>query len=316
MQAMKCEICGSNDIVKQEGIYVCQHCGTKYTVEEAKKLIGTVKIDKTDENEKYLVLAQRARNEDNAENAIKYYCLVAENDPNNWEAAFFVPYYQCKNKQDPTGKAFANSITTTLTLIHDNVDKQDQSKAVSLVIDRTKKLASDLHYEGIIQILNGKPSYNVPQGFSAMLSLADGIKKYFSDNTALLSQVDGISIEGNKYKNEFNEKANMISKNKYDQFMREGAALERQARGCYIATCVYGSYDCPEVWTLRRYRDSTLAATRFGRAFIRTYYAISPKLVSQFGEATWFKRIWKIKLDRLVDKLHKKGFSDTPYNDK
>ena len=31
--------------------------------------------------------------------------------------------------------------------------------------------------------------------------------------------------------------------------------------GCYVATAVYGSYDCPEVWTLRRYRDYTLAAT-------------------------------------------------------
>ena len=25
--------------------------------------------------------------------------------------------------------------------------------------------------------------------------------------------------------------------------------------GCYVATAVYGSYDCPQVWTLRRVRD-------------------------------------------------------------
>ena len=31
--------------------------------------------------------------------------------------------------------------------------------------------------------------------------------------------------------------------------------------GCYVATCVYGSYDCPQVWTLRRFRDNTLAET-------------------------------------------------------
>ena len=29
--------------------------------------------------------------------------------------------------------------------------------------------------------------------------------------------------------------------------------------GCYVATAVYGSYDCPQVWTLRRYRDDILA---------------------------------------------------------
>ncbi|NLX93020.1 MAG: hypothetical protein GXZ02_03995, partial [Clostridiales bacterium] len=38
--------------------------------------------------------------------------------------------------------------------------------------------------------------------------------------------------------------------------------------GCYVATAVYGSYDCPQVWTLRRYRDYTLAETWYGRAFI------------------------------------------------
>lgn len=37
--------------------------------------------------------------------------------------------------------------------------------------------------------------------------------------------------------------------------------------GCYVATAVYGSYDCPQVWTLRRFRDYTLAETWYGRAF-------------------------------------------------
>ncbi len=63
MNAIICELCGSNDVVKKDGLYICQHCGTKYTVEEAKKLIGTVKIDRTDETEKLLTLARRAREE-------------------------------------------------------------------------------------------------------------------------------------------------------------------------------------------------------------------------------------------------------------
>ena len=45
MPVIICELCGSNDIQKQDGLYVCQHCGTKYTVEEAKKLIRTAKTD-------------------------------------------------------------------------------------------------------------------------------------------------------------------------------------------------------------------------------------------------------------------------------
>ena len=85
--------------------------------------------------------------------------------------------------------------------------------------------------------------------------------------------------------------------------------------GCYVATAVYGSYDCPQVWTLRRYRDYTLAKTWYGRAFIRTYYAISPVLVKWFGHSKWFIKLWKGKLDKMVAKLQAKGFESTPYED-
>ena len=86
--------------------------------------------------------------------------------------------------------------------------------------------------------------------------------------------------------------------------------------GCYVATCVYGSYDCPQVWTLRRFRDNTLASTWYGRLFIRTYYAVSPTLVKWFGNAGWFRTFWKGKLDRMVARLSEEGVENTPYEDK
>lgn len=93
-------------------------------------------------------------------------------------------------------------------------------------------------------------------------------------------------------------------------------AVETDGGGCYVATAVYGSYDCPQVWTLRRFRDYTLAETWYGRAFIRTYYAISPTLVKWFGHTEWFKKMWKGKLDRIVANLKANGVEDTPYKDK
>ena len=74
-----------------------------------------------------------------------------------------------------------------------------------------------------------------------------------------------------------------------------------QKSGCYVATCVYGSYDCPQVWTLRRYRDNTLASTWYGRAFIHTYYAVSPTIVKLFGDTKWFRKMWRGRLDRDMD---------------
>ena len=85
---------------------------------------------------------------------------------------------------------------------------------------------------------------------------------------------------------------------------------------CYIATSVYGSYDTPEVWTLRRFRDDVLGETWYGRLFIKAYYATSPTLVHWFGDAEWFQNFWRDKLDTLVDNLQEDGFESTPYQDK
>lgn len=86
--------------------------------------------------------------------------------------------------------------------------------------------------------------------------------------------------------------------------------------GCYVATCVYGSYDCPEVWTLRRFRDYTLDTTWYGRLFIKCYYAISPTIVKWFGDTKWFKAFWKARLDKMVYNLNNKGVENTSYTDK
>lgn len=95
-----------------------------------------------------------------------------------------------------------------------------------------------------------------------------------------------------------------------------GGYNHSDSQGCYVATCVYGSYDCPQVWTLRRFRDNTLAKTFFGRAFIRTYYAVSPTIVKWFGHTALFKRMWQGTLDRFVRKLNLKGVENTPYEDR
>ena len=95
-----------------------------------------------------------------------------------------------------------------------------------------------------------------------------------------------------------------------------GNSSSSSSGGCYIATAVYGSYDCPEVWTLRRYRDDVLDNSWYGRLFIRAYYAISPRLVKWFGTAKWFRNLFYNPLNRWVRKLNERGFKNTPYKDK
>ncbi len=85
--------------------------------------------------------------------------------------------------------------------------------------------------------------------------------------------------------------------------------------GCYIATSIYGCSDCPEVWVLRRYRDTILQQRFLGRLFVRSYYGISPTLVKCFGETKFFKSFWRAILDKKVKALKSKGISDLNYDD-
>lgn len=96
-------MCGSTDIVRQNGVFVCQSCGTKYSVEDAKRMMvegkvdvsgSTVKIDTSDEFKNLYKLARRAKDENNADEAAKYYEKILAKDPNNWEANFYTVYFQ------------------------------------------------------------------------------------------------------------------------------------------------------------------------------------------------------------------------------
>lgn len=100
-----------------------------------------------------------------------------------------------------------------------------------------------------------------------------------------------------------------------DKKLSNKAKNNNPQNGCYIATCVYGSYDCPEVWTLRRFRDLYLSKSFFGRFFIRIYYKISPAIVSCFGKNKSFKKFFKLILDTLVTSLQNKGYSSQRYFD-
>ncbi|MEU1970530.1 CFI-box-CTERM domain-containing protein [Microbacterium sp. NPDC019599] len=81
------------------------------------------------------------------------------------------------------------------------------------------------------------------------------------------------------------------------------SASQTSSGGCYVATAVYGSYDAPEVLVLRKFRDERLENTVLGRAFIATYYALSPTLARHLpryrGVSGWVRR----RLDAVVDHL-------------
>jgi DNA-directed RNA polymerase subunit M/transcription elongation factor TFIIS len=101
MKALVCEMCGGTNLLKQEGVFVCQNCKTRYSVEEAKRMMiegtvdvtgSTVKVDKYDKLVNLYKVARRAREDGNTAQAFKYYEQLQMEDPDNWESTFFIAY--------------------------------------------------------------------------------------------------------------------------------------------------------------------------------------------------------------------------------
>ncbi len=355
MKALVCEMCNSNDLLKVDGVYVCQNCGTKYSVEDAKRMMvegtvdvqGTVKVDNSAFVEKYLANARRAKEKEDWEETEKYYNLVEQNDPTNIEAIFYSSYGKAKQSLIEGDlykrKAVFNVLNKCVSIIDDNYDiKKDYDEQIAIV----RQIASDL-----IGLFGSSYVYNIKKNGYGVETWNDKAETVALFTTVCASYCDTVVNIAMKYQGDeksigyykisiimaeyamknlnvnrqsfikvivglHNEIKKIDSSYEIPSYEEISKANPSNSSGCYVATCVYGSYDCPQVWTLRRYRDYKLDATWHGRAFIKTYYAISPTIVKWFGNTNWFKKLWKGKLDKMVAKLQKQGYENTRYNDK
>lgn len=350
--AIKCEICGCGELIKQDGVFACQNCGTKYSVEEVRKMAGnndssftpspaTVKVDTSDELRNLYELARRAKMSDNTTNAKRFYEQILVKDPSSWEANFYTVYYQSKDcKIGEIGLAavnLTNALRLVFELIRDNLNSEDEKRAaVSEVASKLIDIATMLFasyksfYDGIDYSIKNNYVQEYASNCAACRDIlykgGDTILSTFGESYGLIC-IDlwklGVG-QHNILNGVFKDK--QLNANIIDEYNRKIYRFDntympqqinmKQDGGCYVATCVYGSYDCPEVWTLRRYRDNTLASHWYGRAFIKTYYAVSPAIVRWFGDTKWFKRMWKGRLDRMVKNLWFEGVESTPYEDK
>ena len=348
MKQLTCEMCGGKDLIKDSGFFICQNCGCKYTVEEAKKLMieglvdvsgSTVKLDDSAELQNLYELARRAKDTDNNDNGLKYYEMIILKDPASWEANFYSIYFKalkCKiGEISEAATTVKKCIDTTFELILKNVEDTEKNTVIREVFYKTEYLINVLDKNVPMSSIS---DLNVLLAIGSIrLQVIESLLKYFSSDDDVMGDV-GVEIlkkrvDGKAPAAETQRLMSYISKydpNYIPPIEEDNTSINsnvnpstsstvksnNNSQGCYIATAVYGSYDCPEVWTLRRFRDYYLSETWHGRAFIRTYYAISPILVKWFGHTKWFKRMWKGKLDRMIKTLQDKDYKSTPYEDR
>ena len=371
MKKMLCEICGGEELLKQDGFFVCQSCNAKYSVEEAKNLLvevdapakpapkkpkatKPVKVKQDSENklENLFKAAENARETNNSRSAILYYEKIAQKDPNAWEPLFYIPILRLDSITNGEIGSAAVAVYSCLEKVFSMVRKKyTNSKRQLEVIGeifnqsydaaQTLAAASQSFFESLTydkgKIMRVATSYydehveRYRHIEEIMRLCGHGIERNFDMNIREVQEYVAASWEAmlrleQAFKKEnYNNVLDDETINTYIQNIRQYDPVYDEMEpipentgggGCYIATAVYGSYDCPQVWTLRRFRDHMLAKTWLGRVFIRTYYAISPTLVKWFGETKWFQAIWSGVLDKLVEKLRSKGVESTPYHDK
>lgn len=154
MKKLTCEMCGSTDLVKQDGVFVCQSCGCKYSVEEAKKMMiegpvdvsgSTVKIDTQQKKENLYEIARRARDDNNSTAAAKYYDMILQEDPFSWEASFYATYYAAMDtkvgQMADSAATVSNCFNSVLNLIRERVPEVEQEDCVKEIIARVKNIA-------------------------------------------------------------------------------------------------------------------------------------------------------------------------------
>lgn len=415
MKQLTCEMCGSTELMKQDGVFVCQTCGTKYSVEEAKKMMvegtvevaGTVKVDDSAKIANYYTMAESAYDASNQKEAESYCNKIIEVDPSNYKAWLLKgraagwqstlanirveESVNCFNKAisnapedkvEEVKKVASDEITklslALIALCCENYSKNGSVNNANTIKENVQavKLYSLLFLAKCgVEVKDINASIATKINDAVVAAYQNDIRKNYCGSTwhpskaaydiyidqcwaaielidlaINLSDADG-SADKTRYENKIHILKDLESSGSYrysnggwhiascyskedkekiiDRIMDCHYKIKKidpsytipgrpikTGTGCYVATAVYGSYDCPEVWTLRRYRDYTLAETWYGRAFIRTYYAISPTLVKWFGHTEWFKKMWKGKLDRMVADLNAAGVEDTPYEDR
>ena len=347
MQKLACEMCGGNDIVKENGLYVCQHCGTKYTVEEAKQLFieGSIKIDNSHKTENMYCLARRAYAEQDYKGSQKYYEQILLEQPDKWEPVFYAAYckaYDCDVKDIENNiQILKNKLNTTFTFLRadNNVNQEREIANIAALIN---ELVFDLDTKMVLSYdLSDDPNKDYYQEeredvdrHESMLELLDFLINQLAPYT------ENESIVYNKFRAKKQAVSIMFSlvayksraladsedrrfRNRIEKEQLEIAAYDHSYKiektpskgACFIATAVYGSYDCPQVWVLRRFRDEVLMPMMCGKVFVKTYYALSPKLLRLVGDTKLFQNICVRILDKFVYYLKGRGFSDKPYKD-
>jgi transcription elongation factor Elf1 len=260
MKKLTCEICGSEDFVKQEGVFVCQSCGAKYSVEEAKKMMsegateaaGKVTIDNSKLDNLYKV-ARSAREDADTEQAFKLYEQIRLEDPDNWEPIFFIAYFSAINilKNDKQGdsvkvvggsvslggnyrsgiipaiNSIGNCLNRVFSIIEKTQEYNEQKSSINIVSSYVESFSTSMkkiienESERMFNEIK-KWENNVEKGFLKSISM---VKKNNNQENQMKEMVSDLLALVQKRKKEIDD---LIQKRRIDEFWAANQPLKAE----------------------------------------------------------------------------------------
>lgn len=349
MNKYVCKKCGNGFLKKNGSVYECEKCHAIFQATEVEIL--TAPFSSYTQLDTIYYQAEQAMAEKDFKAALCFFQEAKNIDSDGWKATFNISYCKCMilntdslekivKKADKLGdtsgyilrKIQAESLSENELY---NTLAQIKSKLLLAMENLGLEVFANMQKEPSTYLMNNGGTDDYNRVFSHIYCIGYGwgndIINIFSEiahdisvelweftvtrqNNFEIDFHNYLSIEEKRYNRDtVNTYVSAIKSYRPDYKLKYSS--KKSSGGCYVATCVYGSYDCPQVWVLRRYRDTALATTWYGRLFIRLYYFASPKVVHIFGNSVWFKAICKRRLDIMVSHLQAEGFEDSPYQD-
>lgn len=195
MKRLVCEMCGSNEIRKENGVFVCQSCGCQYTLEEARKMMvegvvevtGSVAIDNSSNVTTWIDLARKAVEAQNGAQANDYADKVLQADSNNAEAWFIkgrAALLQSTVGIDRQSEAL-KYFTESARIVHGRLDSASADDIK--LIREIQKASTDMALTRALVFANSYSDFQSQDGLQRLLSMKSICGNVASSNAAAAS---------------------------------------------------------------------------------------------------------------------------------
>lgn len=312
MNKLVCELCGSNSLTKTDDLFVCDYCRTRYTPEQARKMLveGTIRVDRSGDIGSLKEIATKALESNNNKEALEYANRILEIDPKN-SAAWYIKGVSSGWLSSINNLRIIEMINAFKSCIDYAEDeereriKESCASQVNIIgvacwntsLNHVNQFASvDGAWEG--HVVCGRHAL---EGFRASYVWHTDRQPLENIVTVAASLINGAAYQyWDPVWNAQRTKVRQLSdadKAEMHSLIESTSEKIRETdkdyvtpkpvtqTGCFVVTATMGDEDAAPVIVLREFRDVILVKHKYGRSFVKWYYAVGPNIASRIKQS-------------------------------